>query len=120
MPLYALAISPLVSRLTDLSAAKHIWYADDSGTVGALEALHQWWGVLIQEGPAYGYFPNPSKTWLVVKPEHLPEATTIFQDTGVNLTCEGRPYLGTPWAVQFILPTSPPARLLYGLPILPC
>ena len=96
MPLYALAISPLVSRLTDLSAAKHIWYADDSGAVGALEALHQWWGVLIQEGPAYGYFPNPSKTWLVLKPEHLPEATTIFQDTGVNLTCDGRPYLGTP------------------------
>ena len=36
------------------------------------------------------------KTWLVVKPQHLEEATQAFHGTGVQLTTEGRPYLGIP------------------------
>ena len=42
MPLYALAISPLVSYLTGASYAKNIWYADDSGAAGDLHALLEW------------------------------------------------------------------------------
>ena len=35
-----------------------------------------------------------SKTWIVIKPEHLGEATRVFADTDINITPEGRPYLG--------------------------
>ena len=96
MPLYALAISPLVSYLTGASSAKNIWYADDSGAAGDLQALLEWWQVLVHEGPQFGYFPNSVKTWLVVKPQHLEEAIQAFHGTGVQLTTEGRPYLGIP------------------------
>ena len=96
MPLYALAISPLVSYLTGASSAKNIWYADDSGAAGDLQALLEWWQVLVHEGPQFGYFPNSVKTWLVVKPQHLEEATQAFHRTGVQLTTEVRPNLGIP------------------------
>ena len=37
---------------------------------------------------------NNSKTWLVVKPEVEIEAWVIFQDSQINITSEGCPYLG--------------------------
>jgi len=35
------------------------------------------------------------KTWLVTKEEHISTATALFANTGVQVTSEGRPYLGT-------------------------
>lgn len=46
------------------------------------------------EGPGFGYVPNPSKTWLVTKDGHCEEASSIFAGSGVNITSDGRPYLG--------------------------
>ena len=37
---------------------------------------------------------NNSKTWLVVKPEAEAEAREVFLDSQINVTTEGRPYLG--------------------------
>ena len=45
-------------------------------------------------GPSYGYLANPSKTWLIVKPKHLPEATKVFHDSGINITTEAKRHLG--------------------------
>ena len=45
-------------------------------------------------GPAYGYFPNGAKTWLVVKPHVEAKAQELFGSAAVNITVEGRPYLG--------------------------
>ena len=56
--------------------------------------LHMWWDQLTKEGPNFGYFPNPSKTWLVTKKGCHDAETSAFADTGVNITSEGRPYLG--------------------------
>ena len=44
-------------------------------------------------GPSYGYFANTSKTWLIVKSEHLSNATRIFHDSGVSVTTEGKRHL---------------------------
>jgi len=38
-------------------------------------------GFLMDIGPSFGYFPNPSKTYLLVKPEYMEEARTMFDDT---------------------------------------
>ena len=54
----------------------------------------------ISFGPDFGYFPKPSKTWLVTKSEHLSAAEEIFAGTGVHITCEGRPYLGSPLGTE--------------------
>ena len=68
-------------------AAKHIWFADDSGAAGKLKALKIWWDALQLSGPACGYYPKPSKTWLIVKEEHKEEAESLFPD--LNITTEG-------------------------------
>ena len=41
----------------------------------------------------FGYYPKPSKTWLIVKPDHLEKAKTLFPD--VNITDTGHRYLGS-------------------------
>ena len=42
----------------------------------------------------YGYFPNVSKTWLIVKLDFLSSARQLFAGTGVNITVEGKHHLG--------------------------
>ena len=45
-------------------------------------------------GPLYGYFPSAIKTYLSVKPHYFDSATTLFQDTNVQITCLGQRHLG--------------------------
>ena len=42
----------------------------------------------------YGYHVNATKTWLISKEHCYTEASTLFEDTQVNVTSEGRPHLG--------------------------
>ena len=44
-------------------------------------------------GPGYGYFPNASKTTLVVKPEYIEEANEMFKGSGIKITTGGYDYL---------------------------
>ena len=90
--MYGLATIPLIRRLDGL--CKQIWYADDSAAIGTVEQLHAWWNRLATEGQAFGYFPNPSKTWVVTKQRHFDKASNTFAGSGVNVTLDGRPYLG--------------------------
>ena len=92
MPMYGLATIPLIRRLEGL--CRQIWYADDSAAIGTVEQLLAWWNRLTAEGPVFGYLPNPSKTWLVTKQRHFDKASLMFSGSGVNVTQEGRPYLG--------------------------
>ena len=66
------------------------WYADDSQAVGRLKAIRKWWDILVVHGPPLGYFPKPSKTFLVVKPHLLAEARIMFEDTGIIITDGGK------------------------------
>ena len=40
------------------------------------------------------YFPNPNKTWLVAKEGFQTVGSSTFDQTGVNITPDGRPHLG--------------------------
>ena len=71
------------------------WYADDSSEGGGLNPLRQWWDRLVGDGPAFGYFINPSKSVLVVKRDKLEAAETIFAGTGVSITTDGCRHLGS-------------------------
>jgi len=65
MPFYALATIPLICRLP--SNVIHAWYAGDASACGEISLLRQRWDRLSILGPPFGYFPDVSKTWLIVK-----------------------------------------------------
>ena len=58
--------------------------------------MRKWWDRLISIESLYGYFANPSKSWLLIKPEFIDAANSIFKDTNINFTSEGHRYLGSP------------------------
>ncbi len=101
---YSIGILPILLHLHDVCRSPQIWFADDAGAGGKLQDLVQWWDEINITGPKYGYFPKASKSWLIVKPEHLEEATKLFQGKGVNITSSGHErYLGTPiGTVEFV------------------
>ena len=74
-----------------------MWYADGATATGSLPAIFSWWKMLCDSGPSYGYLASADKTWLVVKEQYLNKAKDIFKDYNINITSEGRPYLGPPW-----------------------
>ena len=45
-------------------------------------------------GPRYGYFPNPEKSYLIVKPDKQIEASQLFKDTNITVCGTGKRYLG--------------------------
>ena len=70
MHMYAIGMMPLI-RLAGGIGALQQWYADDASAIGRLARLREWWGVLEEFGPRYGYFRNSTKSMLVVKDAHL-------------------------------------------------
>ena len=92
MPMYALATIPLIKQLDQI--VDQVWYADDASGVGKINSLRRWWDKICIRGPAYDYFANANKTWLVTKERHHSAAVAAFEGTNVNVTSEGRPYLG--------------------------
>ena len=82
------ATIPLIRRLKD--QYKQVWYADDSAATDTIEQLHARWNRLAEHGPAFGYFPNPTKIWIVVKQEHHQEASRVFGESGINITTKCR------------------------------
>ena len=94
MAMYGLAVVPLIRKLA--GKAKQAWFADDATGGGKLYQLKWWWDRLNECGPAFGYVPNPVKTWLLVKDSELANAKELFAETGVQITTEGRRLLGAP------------------------
>lgn len=95
MAMYALAITPLIRKLNHCHPeTKQVWYADDATGAGSCLNLRKWWDCITTLGPKYGYFPNSSKSHLVVKPEFIESARTIFEGTQVCITMDGKRHLG--------------------------
>lgn len=80
LPIHTIATLSLISRLS--KDVQQAWYAHASA-YGKFTAysVHAWWDKLVLLGPAYGYYPNASKTWLIVKEHHLPSAVHTWKQT---------------------------------------
>ena len=65
----------------------------DASDAGSLK-IRLWWDVLRTRSPAYGYFSNATKSWLLVKKNVVQQARTLFEDSGINIIIEGRRLLG--------------------------
>ena len=89
---YGVGITPLFQLIRN--DTKQAGFADDLSGAEKLINLRLWWDNIFTFGPLLGYYPNASKTWLVVKPQLLSEARRIFEGTGIKITVEGRKHLG--------------------------
>ena len=87
MAMYAISLTPLLKRLLPL--CKQVWFADDATGCDEFVKLRMWFDKLMLDGPKYGYFPKPSKCILVVKPDRVEKAQSVFKGTGVNVQTEG-------------------------------
>ena len=94
MCLYTLSLQPLISRLQTVSQAKQCWFADDATGCGSIQNIKAWWDELTVAGPGLGYYPNAGKCWLVTKSDNEEIARSIFEETAINITTEGRNHLG--------------------------
>ena len=95
MGMYAAGLMPLIEKLK-MHVCDHlrqIFYADDAAAAGKLENIKNWWQLLQNIGPMYGYHPKPSKTWLIVKPDMYDTAKALFPN--INVTKKGHRYLGS-------------------------
>ena len=90
--MYTIAITPLTHL--ENNSVKQAWYADDATAGGNINDLKTWWDDIEKTGSDYGYHPNASKTWLIVKENHLEAAKAAFQGTEVQITTEGKRHLG--------------------------
>ena len=95
MAMYTLAISPLIDQFrTRCPNIQQVWFADDASGAASCSNLRSWWDTLSSRGPAFGYYPNASNIYLVVKQEHGTCARQLFADTEVHITLHGKRHLG--------------------------
>ena len=88
MSMYAIGTLPLIRELANSVETKQVWFADDASDAGKLEKIKEWWNLLSARGPAYGYYPSASKTWLLVKDSCFRKAQALFDDTDINITTD--------------------------------
>ena len=76
MAVYAIGLTPFLEMMLKITKDndKMVAFADDLTAVGTFESLRRWWDNLIELGPKFGYNPQPSKSWLIVKDAKIEEA----------------------------------------------
>ena len=95
MASYGIGVTLLINMLIDVvvtsteSQVAVLAYADDFSAAGKLDNLRKWWDTLTITGPKYGYYPEPTKTWLVVKPYASQRTTKIFFRTKIKSPMKG-------------------------------
>ena len=91
---YGISVLPLIRVLRrDHSQVTQPWYADDAGAGGNFEAVMAHFRDLQLKGPARGYFPELTKSILVVAEKNVPRATEYFRRMGIKVLTGNR-YLG--------------------------
>ena len=85
---YAIAIITMILMIVDITSkiddsTKTAAYADDATTAGKVIQLKNWWRTLCMLGPKFGYYPEASKSWLIVKEKAKQHTFTVFKDTAI-------------------------------------
>ena len=91
---YGIGVLPLIRVLRrDHPQVMQPWYTADAGAGGNFEAVMAHFRDLQLKGLARGYFPDPTKSILVVSEQNVPRATEYFQGMGMKIVTWSR-YLG--------------------------
>ena len=87
---YTLGINPLIQFLHEFIIIKEHYSKEvafaDGLAVGKINEIKNFWDVIENIGPKYGYFPEASKSHLIVKDQHVDVASVIFNETNVKIT----------------------------------
>ena len=60
-------------------------YADDLRVAGPIDQVRIWRNTLCRLGPKFGYFPEGSKSWIIVRENAKERAQTIFDNTEIKI-----------------------------------
>ena len=93
MLMYAIAVLPLTQALSDHTKWNQNWYADDSACAGSFSRLGEWFEKLLDLGPDFGYYPEPTKTILVIDSKDETEANFLSEKFGFKVVT-GQRFLG--------------------------
>ena len=93
MLMYSIAVMPLIKSISCKEKYLQCWYADNSDCAGKLSHIHSQLNCLLQLSPAYGYFAESTKSFLVVTKQYEEEAKELFKDHGV-IVVSGHRFLG--------------------------
>ena len=95
MAIYAIGLTPLLDIMLEIVMnTTMVAFADDISAIGKCEDLRTWWNRLIEHGPLFGYYPEPTKSWLIVKQQHEERANEIFQGSNIQISTRGKKHLG--------------------------
>ena len=95
MAIYAIGTTPMLRILADCTdEEREAVFADDITAAGRINGLRKVWNELLTIGPPFGYFPKPSKSWLIVKTEKYDNAVIAFNGTNIQISTEGSKHLG--------------------------
>ena len=97
MAVYAIGLTPLLTELLSTIAEiedQMAAFADDITSVGKLVSLRSWWNQITTIGPHFGYYPQPKKSWLIVKESEYENAKAIFEGTNIQISKDGERHLG--------------------------
>ena len=90
MYFYGIGTIPLIRSLQGRDQLHQVWYADDASACGSLTTLHGWFTDLLESGPSFGYFPEPSKCVLVVDDQFMDEAKEVFKSFSITVKTSHR------------------------------
>ena len=86
-------ILEIIDEYQDLRT-KAAAFADDLTAAGDIKGIKYWWDQLCKLGPKFVYFPEATKSWLIVKKDMEKKAEETFYDSGVKITTDGKRHLG--------------------------
>ena len=83
---YGIGVLPLIRVLrSDHPQVSQPWYADYAGAGGKFGDILAHFRDLQLKGPAQRYFPEPTKSILVVSEQNVPRAKEYFRGMGVQV-----------------------------------
>jgi hypothetical protein len=84
MVAFGLGLMPLIRCLKEELPTVHqpCWYADNAADASSFSKIREFMNFLEKHGPSYGYFPEPSKSILIVTPENKAAAESAFANKG--------------------------------------
>ena len=91
---YGIGVLPLIKELRNAHPqVTQPWYADDAGAGGTFQQILEHFRDLQARGTAHGYYPEPTKSILVVSPGNVAWTEEHFRGLGIRVVT-GHRYLG--------------------------